>query len=115
MTAQLLTVSPVEHDHSERLGAFARLSAHGELDVATAPLLTAAFDELIAAGTRVVILDATDLAFVDSSGLREIIRAGNTLHELGGQLFIDGMSGAVQRVLELAGLIERYRLDPPNP
>ena len=37
---------------------------------------------------------------------RAIVAAGNRLNEGGGKLFIEGMSGAVQKVLEISGLID---------
>ena len=60
-------------------------------------------------GATVIVLDASAVDFVDSSGLRAIIRCGSRIADNGGRLFIDGMSGAVQRVLEISGLIDRYR------
>ncbi len=86
-----------------------RVVAAGEIDIATAPLLAAAFDEVIAAGGRLVLLDARDIHFLDSSGISVLISAGSELENHGGRLCIDGMSGAVERVLEITGLLERYR------
>jgi anti-sigma B factor antagonist len=86
-----------------------RVVARGEIDMETAPSLSAALDALIDQGVRLVILDAADIEFIDSSGLRVIVQSGIKLSEAGGRLLIDGMSGAVQRVLEVSGLIEQYR------
>lgn len=86
-----------------------RVVVSGEIDIATAPLLAGAFDEVIAAGGRLVILDARDIHFLDSSGISVLISAGSELESHGGRLCIDGMSGAVERVLEITGLLERYR------
>jgi anti-sigma B factor antagonist len=91
-----------------------RLTARGEIDAASAQVLSAAFDQVMADGAAVVVLDATDVDFLDSSGLRVIVTADNRLSDGGGQLFIEGMSGAVQRVLEISGLIERYRAADPG-
>jgi anti-sigma B factor antagonist len=86
-----------------------RLVATGEIDLDTTPQLTEALDALIADGATLVVLDATNVTFLDSSGLRAIVNAGNRLEQAGGQLLIEGITGAVQRVLEVSGLIERYR------
>lgn len=83
--------------------------ASGEIDIATAPQLAAVLDEVIEAGARLVILDARAIQFLDSSGISVLINAGTQLEDLGGRLCIDGMSGAVERVLEITGLLERYR------
>ena len=69
----------------------------------------AAFDALIEAGASIVVLDASAIQFIDSTGLRSVVAASNKLSARGGRLLIEGMSGAVQRVLEVTGLIDRYR------
>ena len=102
-----LTTVALGENHAEEHSY--RVVARGEIDVATAPKLTAALDELIAQGARLVVLDAADVEFMDSSGLRVIVQSGTKLSEAGGRLLIDGMSGAVQRVLEIAGMLEQYR------
>lgn len=86
-----------------------RITAHGEIDLESAPRLTEAMDAVIDEGATLVILEASDVEFLDSSGLRAIVRAGNRLTAAGGQLLIEGMSGAVQRVLEISGVIDQYR------
>ena len=91
-----------------------RLTARGDIDAASAQVLSDAFEQVLAEGAAVVVLDTTDVEFLDSSGLRVIVNAGNRLSDEGGQLFIEGMSGAVQRVLEISGLIERYRAADPG-
>jgi anti-anti-sigma factor len=78
----------------------------GGLDAATAPPLDDAFDEVLAAGGRLVTLDLTDVSFLDSTGLRSIVRASNLLAEHDGRLVVTGLSGAAQRVLEISGLLE---------
>jgi len=86
-----------------------RVVARGEIDIETAPRLTAMLDRVIDDGARIVVLDARDVGFIDSTGLRAIIAAGNRLSDRDGHLMIEGMSGAVQTVLEISGLIDRYR------
>jgi anti-sigma B factor antagonist len=86
-----------------------KVVARGEIDRFTAPQLAEALGTLIRSGATLVVLDATDVRFLDSSGLRVIVNCGNELKAAGGRLLIEGMSGAVQRVLEVSGLIEHYR------
>jgi anti-anti-sigma factor len=93
-------------DHVE--GAH-RVIARGDIDIATAPLLAEELDRLIEAGAILVVLDAGDVTFVDSSGIRAIVDAGNRLRDHGGRLLIENVSGAMERILEVAGLIDHYR------
>jgi anti-anti-sigma factor len=50
-----------------------RISAVGELDVATAPLLEAAFEEARDGAADVILVDVKRVSFVDPSGLRLLL------------------------------------------
>ena|SRR6476469_764956 len=82
---------------------------HGEIDMQTAPQLERVLDDVIAKGALLVTLDLEQVEFLDSSGLRVILGASNKLSEQEGQLLLEGASSAVERVLELTGVIERLR------
>jgi len=86
-----------------------RVVARGEVDAATAPQLADALGSLADDGAKLVVLDASDVGFLDSSGLRVIVNTGQALTSAGGRLVIDGMSPAVHRVLEVSGLLDQYR------
>jgi anti-sigma B factor antagonist len=86
-----------------------RVVAHGEVDLETAPRLARTLNKLIDDGATLVVLDAGGIEFLDSSGLRVIVNSRNKLAAAGGRMLIEGMSGAVQRVLEISGLIEQFR------
>lgn len=101
-----LTVETIDHDTATH--AY-RLRLTGELDLDSASQLTERFDECIDGGALLIIVDASHVQFMDSSGMRAIIGAGNKMSAGGGQLLIDGISGAVQQVLEISGVLERYR------
>jgi anti-anti-sigma factor len=102
-------------DTTERGSGSWHLLARGELDVASADQLAQALDPLIDGGATLVVLDLTDVSFLDSSGLRTIVRAATALEERDGRLVIDGASPAVARVLEVTGLLERLRGDHGQP
>lgn len=88
--------------------------ASGEIDAVSSPELSAALRNLIASDARSIILDATDVTFLDSSGLRVLVDVSRELEGSGGSLVIDGMSAAVERVLEITGMLERYRSPSPD-
>jgi anti-sigma B factor antagonist len=108
MTTRSTTLDLVTRESEDHLDSgVLRVVARGEIDFDSAELLSTRLTSLIDHGAVVVVLDTTDVTFLDSSGLRVIIAAANRLRALGGQLFIEGMSGAVQRVLEITGLLDR--------
>jgi stage II sporulation protein AA (anti-sigma F factor antagonist) len=81
----------------------------GEIDMKSATKLERVLDDVIAKGARLVTLDLEQVDFLDSSGLRVILGASNTLSEQEGELVLEGTSSAVERVLEITGVIERLR------
>lgn len=93
------------------------VSVAGELDISTAPKLEALLDAVAAAAPRSVIVELDDVTFVDSSGLRVLVAYRNRFDddESGARFVIDGMTPAVRRVFEVAGLLERLAAPDDEP
>ena len=51
------------------------LSLHGELDMASAPLLQSKLESAEIEAAAIVVLDLQELQFIDSTGLRIILAA----------------------------------------
>jgi anti-sigma B factor antagonist/stage II sporulation protein AA (anti-sigma F factor antagonist) len=84
----------------------------GELDIATAPRLERALAERVAPGERLV-LDLGDLQFIDSTGLRVIVRAVETARQRGCDLRLRHGPPAVRRVFELSGVGDALPFEEP--
>ena len=85
------------------------ISLSGELDPHTAPLLQREIDSVISDGSDLV-LDLSQLAFVDSSGLRVLISAQQQLADHGGTLVVRAPSETVRRLLEITGLVDHITI-----
>lgn len=88
-------------------GASARVTLRGELDLAN---VDAAEEALLAAeqiNRDVVLLDLSALTFIDSSGLRFVLRADRRSRENGRRLRLVPGPPEVQRVFRLTGMEER--------
>jgi anti-sigma B factor antagonist len=85
------------------------VKVRGDLDASSAPQLGAVLLELIDHDARLVAVDLEGVDFLDSSGLRVILAASERLAKQNGQLFLQGVSAAVERVLEITGVIERLK------
>lgn len=78
-----------------------RLIAVGELDIASAPLLEAALFEH-RADEAAVVLDLAGVTFMDSSGLKVLVRAANEARANGWAFAVDPEVGeAVRAVFEV--------------
>jgi anti-anti-sigma factor len=93
------------------------LKIAGELDVVTVPKLTEALRRTASAGQ--VVLDLSELTFVDSSGIRAILELSRAQNGDGPVIILDP-THAVTRVLEILGIeqhpaIELRRTDAVRP
>jgi anti-anti-sigma factor len=79
------------------------LHLRGELDLATVEklrdALTASLD-----GSRHLVLDLAELAFIDSSGLRELYRATTASGRDGWRLELVGAQGDVLQTIRMSGM-----------
>ena len=88
-----------------RLGDTVTAAISGEIDHHTARELRETIDrgaERCAPGT--LVLDLSGVTFMDSSGIGLIMGRCRLMNELGGSLRIVGASGAISRMIKLAGL-----------
>jgi anti-anti-sigma factor len=95
------------------LAGTATVLAHGELDLATAPLLRARLDEA-AAGGLPVVADLRAVSFMDSTGLQVLMHVHDASQEEGRRWTILA-SAAVMRVVQLAALEERLPISGEEP
>ena len=75
----------------------------GELDVASAHGLAEA---LIALAGSTVVIDLTDLAFMDSSGIAALVKARNRITDESHRLVLTRPADNVRKVLEIVGLLD---------
>jgi len=78
----------------------ALLEVAGEVDLTTAPLLEAQFQFLVERGLTEVVVDATSVTFMDSSGLRALLEGEKIIHKKGSGVYLVP-SRQVRRLLEL--------------
>jgi anti-sigma B factor antagonist len=87
----------------------------GELDLASASALEAATTRLCAEGASEIVLDLRGLSFIDSTGLRTILSSMSLCEKHLCDLWLIPGQRAIQRLFELAGLLERLPFREPEP
>lgn len=85
----------------------ALVRVEGDVDVASAGQLSAALDQVIAAGATDVHVDLAGVPFLDSTGLTALLTARAQL-EGTGTIVVDTASTAVLHTFEVAGLAEVF-------
>ncbi len=81
------------------------LDLEGEIDIYTATDFKEAMLDSIAGGQRHIVVDATKVTFMDSSGLSVLVGGMQRLRPLGGDLSV-ACDDRVGRLLKLTGLNE---------
>lgn len=76
----------------------------GRIDGLSAEELREAFAEEIQRGAKRVVLDLSQVSYMSSAGLRELVAAYRRLQDGGGDLRLAQPSSRVQDVLEMSGL-----------
>ncbi len=85
----------------------------GELDLVSKPAVAAALGQLLGDGVDVVV-DCSDLTFIDSSGIHVLIDVRNSLEAAGHRLRITNVSGSPRRVFEILGLEDLFGIEPDD-
>lgn len=80
------------------------VGAQGEVDVFTAPGLDAELDALVAGGNSRLVVDLTDVSFLDSTGLGVLVKALKRAREADGWLRLVVTGDRIRKIFEITGL-----------
>lgn len=97
-----VSVSSQDRSHTVRL--------RGELDIATADQLTDALTQVAPAQGDRLVIDLTEVGFMDSTGLRVLIASNRSAGEGDYELVIVTGESPAKRVLELTRMDEHMRV-----
>jgi anti-sigma B factor antagonist len=92
----------------EGTGSSTVVTARGEIDLYTAPLLRSALQEAIDGPVECVVVDLTDVTFMSSSGLAALYGGLEEAQRRRCELRLAGGGRAVRRPLQIAGLDARF-------
>jgi anti-sigma B factor antagonist len=99
----------LEVESAERDGRV-HVSLRGELDLSTVGKVDDELQNVEGASPKVVVLDLSELSFLDSTGLRCVVRADERAREDGRRFVVVRGPEAVQRVFEITRLAERLEI-----
>jgi anti-sigma B factor antagonist len=86
------------------------IAVSGELDVFTAPTLDDLLAESIEAGSTNLIVDLTEVTFLDSTGLGSMVKGLKRARERGGSLRVVASSDRIVKVFKITGLDQAMAL-----
>ena len=82
----------------------------GELDIGTAPRLQEALSSSAVTGSDAVMVDLSEVAFMDSTGLSLLLELDAELRRRGGRLAIACPPGAARLLFDVTGIDEHVQL-----
>jgi anti-sigma B factor antagonist len=86
------------------------VTATGELDLAAAPRLATVLSMATAGAEPCVVLDLTEVDFIDSTALGAIMHASTEAEASGKSMLVVALEGPVRRLLEITNLTGRFRV-----
>ncbi len=92
------------HTEVETLDDAVVLRLHGELDMATSPVLTQAFTDAIDGRGKAMVVDLASLRFMDSTGIAVLLAAGRLADESGCAFVVRSPRRPVLKALRLTGV-----------
>ena len=84
----------------------------GEIDVYTAPVVREKLDEQIQAGRINLVVDLTDVTFLDSTGLGVLVGRLKLTRTRGGSMRLVGKDDRVLKVFSITGLDKVFEIHP---
>jgi anti-sigma B factor antagonist len=83
----------------------------GEVDIATGPELDQRLQAIATGGHTDILIDLSEVEFMDSTGLGAIVRAQYSADDNGRRLTLRHGSRQVQRLFEITGLLDRMSFE----
>lgn len=87
------------------------VAADGEIDLETAPRLTDWLNEAFASGQKKVVLDLSQVSFMDSSGVTALLVAHNEAEKTGTALVLRSPSRQTRDLFVMTGLDQVFTIE----
>ncbi len=109
----MLHSGPVDLDlQTSRQGDAGVLSLRGEIDVYTAPLLRQALVDLIGEGATNVVVDMSQVDFLDSTGLGVLVEGLKRVKTRGGEFGLVVTQDKILKIFDITGLNKAFPIHP---
>jgi anti-sigma B factor antagonist len=105
-------VDRVDVSVARRSGDVPIVVVSGEVDVYSAPALKESLTGLLKSGTSTVVVDLTQVAFLDSTGLGALVEARAATNEIGGSLLVVCNQERILKLFTITGLDSVFAIHP---
>ncbi len=91
-------------------GDYAILQIKGSLDMYSSLELKNLTENLPVGSSTSIILDLSEVNYVDSSGIGTMIKIVNQVQDAGGKLYITGLKPMIEKIFKVAGLMNYFAI-----
>ena len=88
------------------------LPLKGEIDLHVSPSITASLNEVIEKKPKRVVVDLSDVSYIDSAGLAALIQAMQKVEGYGGKFMLAGLQETVRSIFEISRLDQVFQIFP---
>ena len=84
----------------------------GEIDLHVSPVITASLNAMIEKKPERVVIDLSDVTYIDSAGLAALIQAMQKVEAYGGKFLLAGLQETVRSIFEISRLDQVFQIFP---
>ncbi|MGA7275533.1 MAG: STAS domain-containing protein [Candidatus Udaeobacter sp.] len=88
------------------------LPLKGEIDLHVSPSVTASLDSMIEKKPERLVVDLSDVTYIDSAGLAALIGAMQKVEGYGGKFLLAGLQETVRSIFEISRLDQVFQIFP---
>ena len=88
------------------------LPLKGEIDLHVSPSVTASLNAMVEKKPRRLVVDLSDVAYIDSAGLAALIEAMQKVEGYGGKFLLAGLQETVRSIFEISRLDQVFQIFP---
>jgi len=88
------------------------LPLKGEIDLHVSPSITASLNRMIEKKPKRLVVDLSDVTYIDSAGLAALIQAMQKVEGYGGKFLLAGLQETVRSIFEISRLDQVFQIFP---
>ena len=88
------------------------LPLKGEIDLHVSPSVTASLNQMIEKKPERMVVDLSDVTYIDSAGLAALIEAMQKVEGYGGRFLLAGLQETVRSIFEISRLDQVFQIFP---
>jgi anti-sigma B factor antagonist len=88
------------------------LPLKGEIDLHVSPVVTASLNAMIEKKPDRMVIDLSEVTYIDSAGLAALIQAMQKVEAYGGKFLLAGLQETVRSIFEISRLDQVFQIFP---